>query len=149
MNPRYIYPLIWMMIIFGFDPANLLGAFMTLTNVFIPGAETKLLWNEGNHVVVLTNSPWSFNRGLTMGHVVALSFDEEKEPGTFQHELAHVEQHNVLGPLYLSMHLATKVSCYYYDGPAWDCDFLEFGPYSTPPVPFKSESNVIVLRIEE
>jgi hypothetical protein len=123
---------------------------MIVTNILIPDAKTKLTWESGNIVVVLANSPCSFDHGLTMGHVVALSSDEDKEANTFQHELAHVEQHNALGAWYLPAHMATKIGCYNFEGPVWDCDFFEWGPYSSPPSPFRKDgSNIIVLRIKK
>jgi RHS repeat-associated protein len=139
IDPSGLVP--WVEIAFpwliALDTANWAGAATSAANILTPGASTSLHWNNGNPIVVLENSPWTFgNAGLTLGHVVALRHDAKGSAATFQHELAHVKQHDILGPAYLPLHGLAKAFCYAFSSRPIQCDLLEQGPYEDPPCPF-------------
>jgi RHS repeat-associated protein len=88
------------------DLGNWAGAAATLVNLFIPGADTSVSWNGGNPVIILTNSPCTLgNEGFTYGHVVAIA---DKDQDTLKHKLAHIKQHDILGPSYIPVHAAAQ-----------------------------------------
>ncbi len=118
------------------DPANIAGAAATIANMLTPGATTSVAWNGGDPVVVLESS-WAAgpgNDGLTvLGHVVALSATAATDPETLAHELAHVDQHDVLGPWYLQSHIGAQAWSWLTSGSYRRNNPLEQGPHETPP----------------
>jgi RHS repeat-associated protein len=120
-----------------FDLANVTGAFATVANLVTPGASTSLAWNNGNPVIVLEDSWLSFgNGGLTLGHVVALKRTRKAQPNTYKHELAHVKQHDVLGPAYLQSHIIAQTWSRLTSGEYEVNNPLEKGPYCDVPKPW-------------
>ena len=110
----------------GADPSQLLGAYAVLANVLTPGASTSFRWNGGDPIVVLENTWLNFgNRGFTFGHVVAFRNDWDTYEGNYEHELAHVKQHDVMMMTYLPTHAATKAFCYAFSSDPIACDPLE------------------------
>ncbi len=69
-------------------------------------------------------------------HVVAMHGTDKNDPDTYAHELAHVKQHDWLGPAYLQLHALTKAWCYAFSSNPIKCDPLERGPYKKPPCTF-------------
>jgi len=134
-DPSGLVP--WIEVAFPFliplDSANVAGALATLANVLTPGTNTSVLWNGGDPVVLLGDSPYTFgNQGLTFGHVVALA------PGAtcLNHELQHVKQHDMLGPEYLPAHVAAQAYSWLTTGTYDLGNPLETGPYSPTPRPW-------------
>jgi RHS repeat-associated protein len=131
----------WIEVLFPFliplDTAHWAGAIATLVNLVDPGANTALDWNGGDPVVVLENSAGSCgNAGLTLGHVVALRDTRSSATLTYAHELAHVQQHNILGPAYLPTHGLAQAYSFLASGSYDGSNPLETGPSSTPSQPW-------------
>jgi hypothetical protein len=85
----------------------------------------------------LTASSLTFGKpGLTLGHVVAMQGTEVNARETYEHELAHVKQHDWMGPAYLPAHMVTKAWCYAFSPFPTECDPLERGPNKNPPCAF-------------
>jgi hypothetical protein len=122
----------------GFQPFGFAGGlYDATTNLVRFGARDYDVWNGGNPVVVLEDSWLAFgNAGLTLGHVVALQKDRISDRGTYQHELAHVEQHDVLGPTYLQSHIAAQIWSLSTTGTYEQANLLEQGPYCSTPKPW-------------
>lgn len=88
--------------------------------------------------MLLENSPYAGldNFGLTLGHVVILDMDRHRDPTTYYHELAHVGQHDYLGPLYLPLNVIGLSYSYATTG-TWDeGNPFEVGPNKEKPCPF-------------
>jgi RHS repeat-associated protein len=119
------------------DLANVAGTLATVANVLTPGASTSVDWNQGNPVIVLEDTWLAFgNGGLTLGHVIALKHDRVSRSATYQHELAHVKQHDVLGPAYLQAHVAAQAWSGLTTGKYEQNNLLEVGPYCPVPRPW-------------
>lgn len=119
------------------DAADWAGGLATVLNLLTPGAGTDVQWNGGNPLILLTNSPWALgNKGLTLGHVVVLKRDEVTNPGTYKHELAHVDQHDVLGAAYLPLHILAQIYSLLSTGDYVQANPLEHGPHQNPPCAF-------------
>jgi hypothetical protein len=102
-----------------------------------PGRITRIDWNHGDPVIVLEKSWLRFgNLGLTLGHVVALKQPRAVDKDTYQHELAHVKQHNVLGPAYLPLHILAQTWSGITSGSYRENNPLEYGPREKPSRPW-------------
>jgi RHS repeat-associated protein len=129
---------VWLPPLAAVDTANLAGALATVANVLTPGTSTSADWNHGDPVIVLENTWLRFgNSGLTLGHVVALESTRNKHQNVYSHELAHVKQHNVLGPAYLPLHALAQAWSWLSSGTYSGKNPLEAGPYKNPPQPWR------------
>jgi hypothetical protein len=59
-----------------------------------------------------------------------------QNPAVLNHELAHVKQHDVLGPVYLPLHVLAQLYSQLTTGTYQKANPLEHGPYKKPPCPF-------------
>ncbi|WP_438035955.1 DNRLRE domain-containing protein [Sorangium sp. So ce204] len=121
------------------DAADWAGGLATVLNILTPGASTRPVWNNGDPIILLTNSPWVIrdsNAGLTLGHVVILKRDEVTNQETYEHELAHVIQHDIVGAAYLPLHIIGQGYSYLMTGDYAAANFMERGPHKKPPCAF-------------
>ena len=77
------------------------------------------------------------NRGYdrTIGDVICYSGPGPNQPNR-AHEMAHTEQHDVLGPAYGPIHLGMQGMSWALTGTYDQANPLEWGPNQTPPTPW-------------
>ncbi|ARN56989.1 RHS repeat-associated core domain-containing protein [Sedimentisphaera salicampi] len=97
------------------------------------GGAGLLIGGEGpefaNNAICFDNSPMMLDRaGLTLGNVILIGSNlrENEKCVIREHEEQHTHQGEILGPLYIPLHLIDKAVWGFYKGP------LERGPYGFP-----------------
>jgi RHS repeat-associated protein len=75
-----------------------------------------------------------FGASTTYGHTI--NYASGADEATRAHELAHTEQHTVLGFLYLPLHVWSQLISYATTGTYDEGNLLELGPSSAPPRPW-------------
>ncbi|WP_437946697.1 DNRLRE domain-containing protein [Sorangium sp. So ce296] len=122
-----------------FDSGSWLGEALAVLNFWSMWNDTSVSWrwNGGDPIVLVENAKYiNGNDGLTLGHFVFLQRDAETDPETYQHELAHVKQHDILGPAYLPLHILAQAYSLMTTGSYKKANPLEHGPRKKPPCAF-------------
>ncbi|MCP3142346.1 PA14 domain-containing protein [Pyxidicoccus xibeiensis] len=86
-------------------------------------------------ILIFENHPFQNGYATTYGRVICAT-SKNMSPSTFDHEMQHVEQSQVLGPLYLPAHLALQTYSRLTTGSYSAANPLEAGPHSNPPRPW-------------
>jgi len=138
-------PYLWWSVVWSGIP-NVLG-----TVVGVAGSGSDAATGRNNTLEFYDNSIANMavpGGAITFGHVICYGADSPSDD-LRKHELAHVEQADVLGPVYLQAHLAAQVWSQAIStvagprsgGPGAHSSYsaynpLEWGPYSSPPTPW-------------
>ncbi|WP_437649471.1 hypothetical protein [Sorangium sp. So ce362] len=86
-------------------------------------------WNGGNPIVLVENANYiNGNDGLTLGHFAFLKESAVTDADTYHHELAHVDQHDILGEAYLPLHILAQAYSFARTGHYAKANPLEHGP---------------------
>lgn len=125
------------------SPNTMLGlAYGGLGHLF--GRARGLTPSIGLHsgAIEFYGNPFGGVGAITLGEVIVYNLDPDMEfngSTVRAHELAHVVQGQVVGPLYLPLHLIGGLRAW-LRGEAWSApgnrNFMEVGPYSRPPRPW-------------
>lgn len=133
------------------SPTTALGLLLGLLGLAIGGARPR----HGNNAIEFCGNRWiaPFTSAITIGHVICYAGHEPSQR-TQDHERQHTYQAEVLGPLYLPLHIALQVAAFAFsffdrtrryasanDRVHARVNVLETGPMAMPPRPWWFEQH--------
>lgn len=114
---------------------SLLSPWTAVTNA--PGIAYGLIDGEfegvDNGRIIFSGTGRGYDR--TIGDVSCYSGSGPSHPNR-DHEMAHTDQHTVLGPFYVPMHLGLQSTSFITTGTYDRANPLEWGPNQSPPTPW-------------
>lgn len=128
------------------SPTTAVGVALGLLGLITGGARPR----RGNNALEFCGNRWiaPFTSAITIGHVICYAAREPSQH-TQDHERQHTYQAEVLGPLYLPLHIAAQLLAFTYsffdasrrysstnDRVHARVNLLETGPMARPPRPW-------------
>lgn len=128
------------------SPTTAIGLVLGLLGLLTGGNRPR----RGNNAIEFRGNRWiaPFTSAITIGHVICYA-SREPAQHTQEHERQHTYQAEVLGPLYLPLHIALQLIAFGYsffdvsrrytsanDRVHARVNVLETGPMATPPRPW-------------